>query len=211
MTRLAINMTQTKPVFNCAKFLMSAAEVKHLPTDKGYEIAFIGRSNAGKSTAINAITGIKGLARTSKTPGRTQMINLFELDSERRLVDLPGYGYAKVPKCVQARWEEQTSYYLQERNCLSGLVLMMDIRHPLKEIDQAIIDWTVRCEVPLHILLTKADKLSQGQARKVINEVQLALANYGDYISMQLFSSLKRQGIDEASAKLAEWLELEGE
>ncbi len=209
MTRLAINMVCRKPVFNRAKFLLSAADNDQLPDDEGCEVAFIGRSNAGKSSAINTITGIKGLARTSKTPGRTQMLNFFSLDDGCRLVDLPGYGYAKAPKPVQQHWEAETQLYLQKRECLRGLVLVMDIRHPLKDIDLQIIDWTVNCDVPLHILLTKADKLTNGQARKVLNEVKLSLGNYGHNVSLQVFSSLKKAGVDVAKAKLNEWLEFD--
>ncbi|MCH9769667.1 MAG: ribosome biogenesis GTP-binding protein YihA/YsxC [Gammaproteobacteria bacterium] len=202
-------MVCRKPVFNRAKFLLSAADNDQLPDDEGCEVAFIGRSNAGKSSAINTITGIKGLARTSKTPGRTQMLNFFSLDDGCRLVDLPGYGYAKAPKPVQQHWEAETQLYLQKRECLRGLVLVMDIRHPLKDIDLQIIDWTVNCDVPLHILLTKADKLTNGQARKVLNEVKLSLGNYGHNVSLQVFSSLKKAGVDVAKAKLNEWLEFD--
>ncbi len=191
-----------------AQFLISAATIEQLPADRGYEAAFIGRSNAGKSSALNAITGIKGLARVSKTPGRTQMINLFELSPEHRLADLPGYGYAKVPLNVKERWEKTIDCYLQSRQCLRGLVLIMDIRHPLKEIDREVIDWTVDCGIPIHILLTKADKLKASAARKVLKEVQSTLEPYSNQISLQLFSSLDHTGLDQARAQLTRWFEL---
>lgn len=194
-------------LYQQAKFLMSAAALEQLPVDRGYEVAFIGRSNAGKSSALNTLTNIKGLARVSKTPGRTQMINLFTLTDDRRLVDLPGYGYAKVPLSVKERWQKTIDGYLQTRECLKGLVLIMDIRHPLKEIDQDVIAWTVSCHIPIHILLTKADKLKAAAARKVLKEVQAELDVYGNQISLQIFSSLDHTGLDEARTKLAEWFE----
>ena len=195
----------TTPSYQKAKYLKSAPDLDDLPADEGREVAFIGRSNAGKSSALNTITGIKGLARTSKTPGRTQMINLFSLDGQCRMVDLPGYGYAKAPKVVQERWEQATADYLKTRHCLQGLILVMDIRHPLKEMDQEIINWTVSCEIPVRILLTKSDKLKSGAARKTLKEVQEALAHYGDLVSLQLFSSLDRSGVDEVKALLDTW------
>lgn len=194
-----------KPNYNKAKYLTSVAEIKQLPADVGWEVAFIGRSNAGKSSALNTITGIKGLARTSNTPGRTQMINFFSLDNERRLVDLPGYGYAKVPRMIKERWEQTLDEYLRKRRCLRGLVLIMDIRHPLKELDLQLIDWTIKCKVPLHILLTKVDKLSTQAARKVLKEVQEALAKYDKKISIQLFSSMDCTGLEEVLVRLDEW------
>ncbi|OGO96555.1 MAG: YihA family ribosome biogenesis GTP-binding protein [Coxiella sp. RIFCSPHIGHO2_12_FULL_44_14] len=195
------------PVYQQAQYLLSAAEEGQLPPDKGCEVAFIGRSNAGKSTALNVITGIKGLARTSKTPGRTQMINFFSLDEKCycRLVDLPGYGYAKVPRMVKERWGQLVDDYLRDRRSLKGLVVVMDIRHPLKEMDREVIDWTVKCKVPTHILLTKADKLTSSVARKTFKEVQEALTHYRERVSIQLFSSMDRTGLDEIKAVLDEW------
>ena len=195
----------TKSVYQKAKYLKSAAELTDLPPDTGWEVAFIGRSNAGKSSALNTITSIRGLARTSKTPGRTQMINLFALDEQRRMVDLPGYGYAKAPRVVQERWEQTTAEYLKTRECLRGLVLVMDIRHPLKEMDQEIIDWTVSCDIPIRILLTKADKLKSAAARKTLKEVDDALEQYGDSVSLQLFSSQDRTGVQEVQEQLDLW------
>ncbi len=198
-------MTKSKPDYQKAKYLKSAAELDQLPPDQGAEVAFIGRSNAGKSSALNTITGIKGLARTSKAPGRTQMINFFSLDGQRRLVDLPGYGYAKVPLSVKERWEKNVNEYLQTRECLQGLVLVMDVRHPLKELDQQLIAWTVQCDLPLHVLLTKSDKLNKNTARKTLQEVQEELECFGDTVTVQLFSSNDRTGLDEAKAILSGW------
>ncbi|MCH9644070.1 MAG: ribosome biogenesis GTP-binding protein YihA/YsxC [Gammaproteobacteria bacterium] len=196
-----------KQDYQKAQYLTSAAELKQLPQDKGWEVAFIGRSNAGKSSALNAITGIKGLARTSSTPGRTQMINLFNLDDDRRLVDLPGYGYAKVPRTVQERWIENTNEYLKTRDCLKGLVVVMDVRHPLKDSDIQLIEWTTACELSIHILLTKSDKLNNSEQKNTLMKVQKELKQFGDKISVQLFSSIKKIGIDEARGLLNEWFE----
>src|SRR3990167_4646445 len=185
-------MEQKKLPFQQTRYYKSVAELNDLPPDTGVEVAFIGRSNAGKSSALNIITGIKGLARTSKTPGRTQMINFFALNDDYRLVDLHGYGYAKVPRTVKERWEQVVDSYLKERRCLKGLVVIMDIRYPLKEMDADIIDWATKCRLPIHILLTKTDKISVAAARKTLKDVQEALSSYGDDITLQLFSSLDR-------------------
>lgn len=195
-----------KPIhYNRIRFLKSAAECSQLPPDQGIEIAFAGRSNSGKSTALNTIVGISRLARTSKTPGRTQLINFFELDELHRLVDLPGYGYAQVPTPVKLRWERVLEEYLRERQSLRGLILLMDIRHPLKEMDWQMIEWTVSHELPIHILLTKADKLKRGAAQNCLLKVRKELSGYEDYISVQLFSALKGSGVEEAHQKLDEW------
>lgn len=192
-----------------AVFLKSAARVTHLPEDTGYEVAFAGRSNAGKSSALNCLTGIKGLARTSKTPGRTQLINLFSLDEERRLVDLPGYGYAKVALQVKMEWQKHLAHYLDVRQSLRGLVLLMDVRHPLKDLDQMMIDWALNRELPVHILLTKADKLSRSEVKNTVLKVRkhYELANH--LISIQAFSSLKKEGVDELILLLNQWLDLQ--
>ena len=195
----------TKPSYQKAKYLDSAADLKQLPTDSGVEVAFIGRSNAGKSSALNTITGIRGLARTSQTPGRTQMINLFDIDEERRLVDLPGYGYAKAPRVLREKWTKNTNEYLKTRRCLNGLVVVMDIRHPLKDADQRLIDWAIGCDLPIHVLLTKADKLKSGAMKRTFKEVKEVLDEYGDGITVQLFSSQDRLGLEEAQEKLDEW------
>lgn len=195
-----------KNIYNQATFLTSVAHLDQLPPDAGGEVAFIGRSNAGKSSAINAITGIKGLARSSKTPGRTQMINFFRLDEHRRLVDLPGYGYAKVPLQVKKRWQDNVAQYVEKRNSLQGMVLIMDIRHPLKELDQQLLHWVATCHVPVHILLTKADKLSHGAAAMVLRQVEHDLRAFPGNISVQIFSSLERAGLETAWEVLDQWL-----
>jgi len=190
--------------YNQATYLTSATNLQQLPADQGAEIAFIGRSNAGKSSALNAITSVKGLARTSNTPGRTQMINYFALDESRRLVDLPGYGFAKVPVAVKVRWQKMTADYFENRQSLVGLVLVMDSRHPLKDLDQQMIAWCVEFQVPLHILLTKADKLTTNTQKQALFTVQKALAEISD-VSVQLFSATQKMGVDEARAKLDVW------
>ncbi|MFT4058483.1 MAG: ribosome biogenesis GTP-binding protein YihA/YsxC [Legionella sp.] len=194
--------------YSKAVFLKSAARVVHLPDDLGYEVAFAGRSNAGKSSALNCLTGIKGLARTSKTPGRTQLINLFSLDEQRRLVDLPGYGYAKVAMQVKIEWQKHLAHYLEIRQCLRGLVLLMDIRHPLKDLDQMMVDWALNRELPVHILLTKADKLSRGEAKNTLLNVRKYYELASHLISVQTFSSLKKEGVGELIALLNQWFEL---
>ena len=201
----------SKPHYNQATFLLSAPTLADLPADRGIEVAFIGRSNAGKSSAMNTITGIKGLARTSKTPGRTQMINLFTLDDDRRLVDLPGYGYAKVPLAVKQRWQKTLNQYLEHRACLVGLVLVMDIRHPLKETDQQYIEWTTVAGVPVHVLLTKADKLNRGAAINTLMQVRKAVQRYGDLVTVQNFSSHDRSGLEDAQLQLDRWFVTEDE
>ena len=147
------------------------------------------------------------MAHTSKTPGRTQLINLFRLDDERRLVDLPGYGYAKVPLATKIRWEETVNKYLQNRKCLQGLVVVMDIRHPLKESDQHLLLWAAQCQVPVHILLTKSDKLKKAAARNTLNDVIDAIQEISSDFTVQIFSSLDRSGIEEAASRLDEWFE----
>ena len=154
-------MSEIKLNYHKARFLTSAANISQLPEDSGVEIAFAGRSNAGKSTALNALTNQKSLARTSKTPGRTQLINLFEVEPQCKLVDLPGYGYAAVPEQMKLQWQKSLAEYLQKRECLQGVVILMDIRHPLKDLDQQMIEWAVASDLPVLLLLTKADKLSQ--------------------------------------------------
>ena len=191
--------------FNQAHFTTSAATLDGCPQDSTAEVAFAGRSNAGKSSAINAITGHSRLARISKTPGRTQLINFFSLEMGAYLVDLPGYGYAKVPLAVKDKWQRELERYLQQREALVGLVLLSDIRHPLKEFDRMMIDWSARSNLPLHILLTKADKLKRGASQAVLLKIQNQLQDFTD-VSVQLFSALKHTGIDSARAKLSDWL-----
>lgn len=192
-----------------ASFLISAAKVDQCPLDSGLEVAFAGRSNAGKSSALNTLTHAN-LARTSKTPGRTQLLNFFSLDDERRLVDLPGYGYAKVPIPLKQHWQEHLEAYLSSRNSLSGVVLMMDIRHPLTEFDRLMLDWAQASSMPLHILLTKADKLAFGAQKNALLKVQRDIRQgWGDTTSIQLFSAPKRQGVEDAQRVLARWLGLD--
>ena len=194
-----------------ADFMLSAAKVEQCPDDEGYEVAFAGRSNAGKSSALNTLTHAS-LARTSKTPGRTQLLNFFRLDDERRLVDLPGYGYAKVPIPLKLHWQRHLEAYLGSRRSLVGLILMMDIRHPLTDFDRLMLDWSVASGMPLHILLTKADKLAFGAAKNALLKVQRDIQQgWGEDVSIQLFSAPKRIGIDEALAVLANWMELGAE
>lgn len=195
--------------FHSAHFTQSAPALLQCPEDSGAEVAFAGRSNAGKSSAINTLTGNSKLARTSKTPGRTQLINFFELDEERRLVDLPGYGYAKVPQAVKQRWEGHLFEYLQKRESLRGLVLLMDIRHPLQAYDTNLLNWALQVEMPVHILLTKSDKLSAGQRKSTVLKVKQHMreAEVGDLVSVQAFSSLKKEGLEELKAQLSRWLQ----
>ena len=194
--------------YSQATFLKSAAKVEQLPADTGFEVAFAGRSNAGKSSALNCLTGIRQLARISKTPGRTQLINLFTVgDETRRLVDLPGYGYAKVPMQVKLDWQKNLAHYLDVRKSLRGLVLLMDIRHPLKELDQMMVNWALDRELPVHILLTKADKLSRGQAQSTVLLVRKHYELMPDLLTVQSFSSLKRQGVDELIDVMNGWFE----
>ncbi|CAN5296860.1 ribosome biogenesis GTP-binding protein YihA/YsxC [soil metagenome] len=188
-----------------AKFQTSAAALDHLPPDEGIEIAFAGRSNAGKSTAINIMTHQNHLARTSKTPGRTQLINIFSIDEERRLVDLPGYGYAKVPASVRERWQNTLSLYLQNRQCLGGLVLLMDIRHPLKEQDCSMLKWAGSNLLPVQLLLTKADKLVRSAMITTLRQVEDEVSSYPGDIKVQCFSALKRLGLDELYQRLDQW------
>jgi GTP-binding protein len=189
-----------KPVLNRAQFHTSVARLRDLPASRA-EIAFAGRSNAGKSSAINLLTRKNRLAYTSKTPGRTQLINFFELDANIYLVDLPGYGYAKVPPEIKAQWEELLSRYLQERTALVGMVLIMDARHPLTPLDQRMLDWFLPRGKPVHILLSKADKLSGSERAQTLRKVKQALAVHAN-VSVQLFSSLSRLGAEEAAVRI---------
>lgn len=186
-------------------FVTSAPDIGHLPIDSGVEIAFAGRSNAGKSSALNTLTQQKSLARTSKTPGRTQLINLFEVEPDCRIVDLPGYGYAEVPETVKRKWQKSLGEYLQKRESLKGLVVLMDIRHPLKDLDQQMIDWAVSVDLPVLLLLTKADKLASGAQKKQLNMVREAILPFQGDITVETFSSLKKQGIEQLKTKLNIW------
>ncbi|KAA8733268.1 YihA family ribosome biogenesis GTP-binding protein [Acinetobacter qingfengensis] len=187
-----------------AEFLMSAPKLSLCVEDTGYEVAFAGRSNAGKSSAINTLTNQKQLARASKRPGRTQMINFFSLGNpEQRLVDLPGYGYAAVPEDMKKVWQKELENYLIHRQSLQGLVLLMDIRHPLQHFDRMMLEWAYSRHLFVHILLTKADKLNRGPANKTLLEVKKQLQDMKLNFSIQLFSSLDKQGLSELASVMA--------
>jgi GTP-binding protein len=202
-------VTESRIDFRRAKFLISAPDIAHLdqylPGDIGVEIAFAGRSNAGKSSALNALTEQKSLARTSKTPGRTQLINVFQLDDDRRLVDLPGYGFAQVPLALKNKWQQALGEYLQKRACLSGVVVLMDIRHPLKDLDMQMIEWAVLSNIPVLALLTKSDKLTQSVKMKTVNDVRAALKSFGDKVQVETLSSLKGTGKPKVLSILNDW------
>jgi GTP-binding protein len=188
-----------------ATFMLSVANLHQLPIDAGFEVAFVGRSNAGKSSVLNELTQNKQLARVSKTPGRTQHINLFSLDENCRIADLPGYGYAKVPAEIKTHWEKTLDEYLRTRQCLKGLVIVMDSRHPLKEFDQHMLAWSEDCGLAVHILLNKADKLSQSLKQQTLLQVEKALKNYSNSVSVQLFSALRHIGNDKLKQVLDRW------
>ena len=190
------------PLYHRAFFVKSAPHVDEAPEDEGMEVAFAGRSNAGKSSAINTLTRQKALARISKTPGRTQLLNFFQIEDHKRFVDLPGYGYAKVPPAVKKKWQLMMEKYLSNRQSLCGIVLVMDIRHPLTDFDWQMINWCQHTEIPVHVLLTKADKLNYGAAKNTLLKVQKELQEISIPISVQLFSALKRTGIDEVHQRL---------
>jgi GTP-binding protein len=199
----------TSPIklnFREATFLQSASAIENAPQDSGWEVAFAGRSNSGKSSAINTLTEQAKLARTSRTPGRTQLINFFSLTDHQRIVDLPGYGFAKVPLAVKKKWNQQLERYLQHRQSLRGLVMLMDIRHPLTEPDQQMLGWAISATMPVHILLTKADKLKRGPAQNTLLSVQSRLREHEELVRVQLFSSLKRQGVDVLGKQINRWL-----
>lgn len=192
--------------FRQCQFLLSVAHLNQLPDDCGAEVAFVGRSNAGKSSALNAIADIKSLAKVSNTPGRTQLINLFSVTDQQRLVDLPGYGFAKVPLAVKERWQETLAKYLASRACLQGLVLLMDIRHPLKPMDIHFLQWSFQRQLPVHVLLTKADKLSRHLAMQTLQTVQKDLVQYHEQATVQLFSAPHHTGVEQASLQIMAWL-----
>lgn len=198
-------MTITPLNYAKTHFVTSAPDIHHLPADNGVEIAFAGRSNAGKSSALNALTNQKNLARTSKTPGRTQLINLFEVVPDCRLVDLPGYGFAQVPEEVKRKWQKSLGEYLHKRESLKGIVILMDIRHPLKDLDQQMIDWAVQSQLPVLLVLTKADKLAFGAQKKQLNIVKEAILPFQGDITVIVFSALKRTGLELLKQKLDQW------
>lgn len=194
------------PNYRGAEYLTSAAKLHQCPPDEGWEVAFAGRSNAGKSSAINSLTNNKKLAKTSKTPGRTQLINFFELSPSQRLVDLPGYGFAKVPVAVKKEWTKQLENYLAKRQCLRGMILLMDVRHPLQPFDEQMLNWALTAHMPVHILLTKADKLKKGPANNSLLGVRKAMKAHEDLVSVQLFSALKHSGHQQLIEVLNGWL-----
>ena len=192
-----------------ARYLLSAHNARQLPPDEGAEVAFAGRSNAGKSSALNALTRQNALARVSKTPGRTQQLVVFQVTPQAHLVDLPGYGYAKVPQELQAHWQAFIDNYFRTRDALKGLVVVMDIRHPLKDYDRQMLAYAVQRGLPAHALLTKADKLGRGQQAQTLQKVRRELADaFGDSVSVQAFSGESKQGVDEARAVIGGWLGL---
>ena len=194
---------------NPAQYLLSAHTTRQLPADGGTEVAFAGRSNAGKSSALNALTHRNGLARVSKTPGRTQQLVFFQVQPDRYLVDLPGYGYAKVPQELQAHWQAFIDQYFRTREALRGLVVVMDIRHPLKDYDRQMLGYAVQRGLPAHALLTKADKLGRGQQAQALQAVKKELfSSFGDTVGVQTFSAESKQGVEEARAVVAGWLGL---
>lgn len=197
------------PLFRKAAFFTTVAHLRDLPPEAVAEVAFAGRSNAGKSSAINTLADHTRLAFVSKTPGRTQHLNYFRLAEGRFLVDLPGYGYAKAPEEVRGAWESLIGPYLEGRAPLKGIVLIMDSRHPLTDLDVQLIEWFAPTGKPLHILLTKADKLTRQQQTQTLREVREAVAALGEQCSVQLFSSLKKTGIEAAEAVLGKWLGIE--
>ena len=196
-------MTRINP-FRGAHYVLSAHQLHQLPGDEGTEVAIAGRSNAGKSSAINTFTDQKSLARTSKTPGRTQQIVIFELDEQRRIADLPGYGYAKVSRSLKEHWQRVMQDYFEQRKCLKGVVLVMDIRHPLKEFDVQMLAWCDSAGVPCHVLLTKADKLKRGPAQSTLLQVRKQIPASG---SVQVFSAKSRAGLDQLIDQLSGWFD----
>ena len=206
MSDTAPDPAPATPNYRKATYLTSAAKLSQCPPDEGWEVAFAGRSNAGKSSAINSLTGNSKLAKTSRTPGRTQLINFFELSARQRLVDLPGYGYAKVPLAIKREWTAQLENYLQQRRCLRGLILLMDVRHPLQAFDRQMLDWALAAAMPVHILLTKADKLKKGPATSTLLKLRAELEPHSGLVSAQLFSALKHSGHEQLLAVLDDWL-----
>jgi len=197
-------MSQANP-FRSTSYVLAAHHLKQLPADAGIEVAIAGRSNAGKSSALNALTGQKSLARTSKTPGRTQQIVIFEVDPQRRIADLPGYGYAKVSKELREHWREVMQDYFDRRQSLRGVVLVMDIRHPLKPFDTQMLAWCNAAGLPCHVLLTKADKLKRGPAQATLMQVRRHLPPLA---TAQVFSATRPDGLDDLVARLCEWFKL---
>lgn len=193
-------------VYQQARFTQSATTQNTLPPELGFEVAFAGRSNAGKSSSLNRLCQQKALARVSKTPGRTQLINFFCLPEGRYLVDLPGYGYAKVPEKVKKVWQAFIESYLSTRFTLRGLVLIMDIRHPMREYDLTMLDWAQSRDLPVHILLNKSDKFKRGKAKAALLQVKRELKSYTNEVSIQMFSAFKGDGVIDLGNKIDSWL-----
>ncbi len=209
MQKKSMTQSLTQPnYYNNAEFLLSVNNWSQLPNDSAIEIAFAGRSNAGKSSAINTISNIKSLCRTSKTPGRTQMINYFSIDPQRHLVDLPGYGYAKVPIKVKQHWQNLLERYLIERSALKGVMMIMDVRRPFTEYDVLMLQWCQKADMSAHILLTKSDKFKRGAAQNILFKVQKTIQSEYPGTTAQLFSALKKTGVDEARDVLNGWFEI---
>ncbi len=202
-----VNEAELKKRFREAQFIKSTPTLAGLPPDVGAEIAFAGRSNAGKSSAINALTEHPQLARVSKTPGRTQHLVFFDVSRERRLVDLPGYGYAKVPEAMRLEWRGVIDGYLRDRTSLRGLVLMMDIRLPMTPFDVQMLQWTTARKLETQILLTKADKLNRGPSLNVLKQVEKSLKEHGFSAQIELFSAPTKQGVQPVRWQLAKWLD----
>ena len=196
---------QKHNAYRSASYVISAHTLKQLPQDIGFEVAFAGRSNAGKSSAINTLTDQKSLARTSKTPGRTQQIVIFDIDERRRIADLPGYGYAKVPESLRKHWRQVMQLYFNQRRSLRGVVLVMDVRHPLRPFDEQMLDWCSKSDVNCHVLLTKSDKLKRGPSQSTLLQVRKQLPKGA---TAQVFSSKNRTGMQELITRLDEWYEL---
>ena len=196
------------PFYQRARFLTAVTRLDQAPPDEGWEVAFAGRSNAGKSSAINALCHQRQLARTSKTPGRTQQLIFFGLDEARRLVDLPGYGYAKVSEAIKLQWQGVMAEYLRRRRSLSGLVVVMDVRHPLTPFDQQMLSWSRSSGLPLLLLLTKSDKLKRGAANAQLDRVRRTVSEEGDRVAVELFSSQARLGLEAVHDHLDRWLGL---
>ncbi|MDC0611199.1 ribosome biogenesis GTP-binding protein YihA/YsxC [Vibrio sp.] len=186
-------------------FITSAPDIRHLPADEGIEIAFAGRSNAGKSSSLNKLTNQRSLAKTSKTPGRTQLINLFEVAPGCNIVDLPGYGFAQVPIEMKKKWQKSLGEYLQQRQSLKGLVVLMDIRHPMKDLDQQLIFWAVECQIPVQVLLTKADKLKSGARKAQVLKIKKDAIVFGGEVYVDAFSSQNGLGVDTLRSRLDSW------
>jgi GTP-binding protein len=193
-------------LFRHARFEISVARPQDLPPSNGAEIAFAGRSNAGKSSALNTLVGHTRLAFVSKTPGRTQLINIFRMNNGAALVDLPGYGYAKVPEAVRKQWVRLLESYLTRRESLIGLILIMDSRHPLTPLDQQMLNWFTPGGRPVHVLLSKADKLTRSAGAQVLAQMKRELPKWGEQITVQLFSSLKKIGMEEAESVVSGWM-----